>query len=190
MSPGGRNPLPRATLPDLMARALGALSRHGTRPDAADRAWARSILTPAEFDLWSGLSPHDQRHTIQVARRVEFRLASTAHAGDALWPAAALMHDVGKREADLSLLERVVATLATRVISVDRARRWMGSRVKAKRRLGLYLLHGEVGAEAIRRAGGREAIAAWTEVHQGYGEMEVPGIPAIVVEALIESDVA
>ncbi len=188
MSPAGKNPLPRATLPELIARALGA--RRGARPDAADRVWARDILTPAEFDLWSGQSAHDQRHTIAVARRVELRLASTPHAGEALWPAVALMHDVGKREANLSLFERVVATLAARVVSVDRARRWMSSRVKTKRRLGLYLLHGEVGAGLIRRAGGREPIAAWSEVHQGYRGLEEPGLPAAVVEALIQSDVA
>lgn len=188
MKPSGRNPLPRATLRELAARAL----RAGRRTDAelADRDWARSILTPAEFDLWSGLSAYDQRHTLQVARRVERRLASTAHAGDPLWPAAALMHDVGKREADLSLPERAVATLASRVVAVDRARRWMGSPVRMKRRLGLYLLHGEVGAGLIRRAGGREPIAAWTEAHQGYHRVEDLGFPPIVVEALIRSDVA
>ena len=71
MSPDGRNPLPRARWPDLVARALGAMRRREARSDAADRDWARSILTPAEFDLWSGLSAHDRRHTIQVARRVE-----------------------------------------------------------------------------------------------------------------------
>jgi len=190
MSPGGLNPLPRATLPELVSRAFGIFSRRGARLDAADRAWARSILTPVEFDLWSGQAPHDQSHTVRVARRVEIRLASTAHAGDTLWPAVALMHDVGKREADLTLFGRVVATLAARVVSVDRARRWMGSGRKTKRRLGLYLLHGEVGAALIRKAGGREPIAAWTEVHQGYRRLEELGLPAVVVEALIESDVA
>ncbi len=60
----------------------------------------------------------------------------------------------------------------------------MGSRGKTKRRLGLYLLHGEVGADLIRRAGGREPIAAWTEIHQGYGRLEELGWPAVVVEAL------
>jgi hypothetical protein len=42
----------------------------------------------------------------------------------------------------------------------------------------------------IRSAGGREAIAAWAEIHQGYGPMEGPGFPPVVVRALIESDVA
>ena len=76
------------------------------------------------------------------------------------------------------------------MMTVERARRWLGSRGKTKRRLGLYLLHGEVGADLIRRAGGREPIAAWTEIHQGYRRLEELGWPEVVVEALIESDVA
>jgi len=184
----GRNPLPRATLRELAARAIGAA--RGAPCDPADRAWVSAILTPNELDLWSGLSAYDQRHTIQVARRVERRLASTVYAGDTLWPAAALMHDVGKREADLSLPERAVATLGSRLVGVARARRWLRSRARMKRRLGLYLLHGEVGARLIRGAGGREAIAAWAEIHQGDRPLEGLEFPAVVVEALIESDVA
>ena len=190
MSGDLRHPLPRATWSDLLARLLGALSRRGARLHPADRAWVSFLLTPAELELWSRQSAHDQRHTIRVARRVEARLASTPYSGDPLWPAVALMHDVGKREADLNLIERVGATLAARVISVDRARRWMEARRRMQRRVAVYLLHGEVGAAMIRRSGGREAIAAWTEVHQGYGEMEKPGFPPVVVEALIESDAA
>jgi len=184
----GRNPLPRATLRELAARAMRA--DRDALCDPADRAWVESILTPSELDLWSGLSAYDQRHTIQVARRVQRRLASTVYAGDTLWPAAALMHDVGKLEADLSLLERAAATLASRAVGVAGARKWMRSPVRTKRRIGLYLLHGEVGARMIRRAGGREAIAAWTEAHQGDRGIDGLGFPTIVVEALIESDVA
>ena len=186
MSPDRRHPLPRARWPELVSRARAAWSR-GEVADG-DRAWVSRILTPAELALWSGQSAHDRDHTLRVARRVERRLASTPHAGDTLWPAAALLHDVGKREADLTLLERAVATLASRVVSVERARRWIGSRIGIRRRFGLYLLHGEVGAGMIRRAGGREPIAAWAEVHQG--DRAMGGFPPLVVEALIESDVA
>ena len=83
-----------------------------------------------------------------------------------------------------------MATLASRVVAVDRARRWTRSTVRMKRRLGLYLVHGEVGARLIRLAGGREPIAVWTEVHQGDRPLEGLGFPAVVVEALIQSDVA
>jgi len=183
-----RNPLPRATLRELVTRALRA--DRGARCAPADRAWVEAILTPSELDLWSKLSAYDQCHTIRVARRVESRLADTVYAGDTLWPAAALMHDVGKREANLTLLARAVATLASRVVGVAGARRWMRSSVRLKRRIGVYLLHGEVGARMIRVVGGREPIAAWTEAHQGDRGLDRLGFPRIVVEALIESDVA
>jgi hypothetical protein len=191
-SSGGPNPLPRATFPELVGRAVAAAIR--PRSDPADRGWAESILTPAEFGLWVRQSDYDQHHAIRVARRVERRLASTAYAGDMLWASAALMHDVGKCESNLSLPERAIATLASKVFGVATARRWAGSAAGWRRRLGLYLIHGELGAAMIRAAGGREEMALWSEIHQGYssgsGSGIGIGIPPVVVAALIESDVA
>jgi hypothetical protein len=181
-------PLPRATFRALAERAILALRK--VSEDPADRAWVRSILTPAEFELWARQSDYDRDHAARVARRVERRLAPTVYAGDTLWPSAALMHDVGKTQANLSKLERVIATLASKAVGVATARRWAGSAAGAKRRLGIYLIHGEVGARMIRAAGGREEVAAWTEVHQGYQSVARLGMPSIVVEALLESDVA
>ena len=181
------NPLPRATLRALVVRAIIAGGK--IRSDPADHAWVRSILTPAEFDLWTRQPAYDQDHAVQVARRVQRRLALTVYGGDTLWPSAALMHDVGKRESDLSMGERVIATLASKVVGVATARRWASTATNLKRRIGLYLIHGELGASMIRAAGGREEIAAWTEVHQGYQDIARLGIPSIVVDALLESDV-
>lgn len=185
---GGPNPLPRATLPELGGRAIAALFPR--RGDPADREWARSLLTPAEFGLWTRQSDYDRHHAIQVARRVERRLEPTAYAGDAKWPAVALMHDVGKIESNLSLSERAIATLASKILGVSTARHWAQSARGFRRRIGLYLIHGELGAAMIRAAGGREETAVWSEVHQGYSPLGGAGIPPIVVEALIESDVA
>lgn len=182
-----REPLPFANLRLLAGRFVGAVLR--LRSDPADEAWARSVLTPAESALWGRLSAADRRHSVKVARRVQLRLAPTAYGGDMLWPSAALMHDVGKAESDLSILERVIATLASRTVNVATARGWAGSATGLKRRIGSYLIHGEVGADMIRKAGGREAIAAWTEVHQGYRAFEHSGVPPLVVEVLIHSDV-
>lgn len=182
------HPLPRATFRALADRAIAAASHFGNDP--GDLAWVRSILTPAEFDLWNRQSVYDQSHSVRVARRVQRRLAATVHAGHTLWPSAALMHDVGKLRADLSLRERAMATLASKVVGVATARRWASSATGVKRRVGLYLIHGEVGAGMIRAAGGREEIAAWAEIHQGYRDMARSGIPAAVLGALLDSDVA
>ena len=148
-----------------------------------------SVLTPAESALWVRLSTADRRHAVKVARRVQLRLAPTAYGGDMLWPGAALMHDVGKAESNLSILERVIATLASKAVNVATARGWARSATGLRARIGSYLIHGEVGADMIRKAGGREAIAAWTEVHQGYRGFESSGVPPLVVEVLIHSDV-
>ena len=187
-SSGGPHPLPRATFPELVGRAIAAILRR--RRDPADRAWAGSRLTPAEFALWLRQSDYDQHHSVQVAQRVERRLAATAHAADPLWPCVALMHDVGKLESDLSLGERAIATLVSKTLGVDTARRWSVSAAGFQRRIGLYLIHGELGAAMIRAAGGREEAAVWSEIHQGYSGSDRSGIPPLVVEALIESDVA
>ena len=181
------NPLPRATFRALAERAI--IAAGGVRGDRADRAWVESILTAAEFDLWTRQTAYDRAHSVRVARRVERRLAPTVYAGDTLWPSMALMHDVGKIEADLSMGERVIATLASKAVGLATARRWASAAAGARRRIGLYLIHGEVGAGMIRAAGGREEVAAWTEVHQGFPDCSTLETPPAVVEALIESDV-
>ena len=181
-------PLPRATLRDLVARAVVASRR--SRSSKEDLCWASSVLTTPERALWARLSAYEQDHAVQVARRVQRRLAATVHAGEDRWIAAALLHDVGKLESDLSRLERVAGTLASRVVSVATARRWASSAGGNRRRVGAYLMHGEIGARMIRNAGGREEVARWAEVHQGYRDVATAGLPAAVVEALLESDVA
>ena len=73
-----RRPLPRATVRTLAARTATALA--DPAPDPAGQAWARSLLTPPEYTLWSRLSPFDQDHAIRVAREVERRLSATPFA--------------------------------------------------------------------------------------------------------------
>jgi hypothetical protein len=178
--------LPRARAGYLLRRQVDALKRVGASP--ADQAWVASLLLPAELDLWRRLSGHDQHHSVEVARGVERRLAGTPYEGDGRWLAAALLHDIGKMVAGLSPLERVLATLLGRLVSVGRARRWATAASGPLRRLGLYLIHGPAGADAIRSAGGREEAAAWAEVHQRLPCPELPAVPGPVARALSESD--
>ena len=181
-------PLPRATFRELAARALVAARKFRTTP--ADLAWAASFLTPPERSLWDGMSPYEQDHAVQFARRLQRCLAPTVHGAEDRWIVAALLHDVGKMGSDFSKLGRVAGTLASRVVSVTRARRWASTARGFRRRLGAYLIHGEIGARMIREAGGREEAAWWAEVHQGYRDIPPGTLPAAVLQALIESDVA
>jgi hypothetical protein len=184
---GSEASLPRATFPELIRRAVVAAG--ALRSGPGDLAWVREVLTPSEHDLWSRQSPFDQDHVLQVARRVERRLAATHHANDSRWIGAALMHDVGKAQAGLTSLERAFATLVGRTVRLETARRWAAGR-GLRARIGAYLTHGEIGARMIRAAGGRHEIAAWAEVHQSPQGAVRLGIPQDVVDALLESDVA
>jgi hypothetical protein len=180
-----RSPLPLAHF-SVLVRRFFSMSFYQT--EAIDTSWVKMILRPNEFDLWMRQSSYDQRHTIKVARDVENRLSRSAYASDSVWLATALLHDVGKVESDLEKWTRVVATTLGRMISVRTARRWATIEQSYRMRIGKYLIHGEIGAGMVRRAGGREAIALWSEVHQGYRSMKALPIPPIVLKALIASD--
>jgi hypothetical protein len=164
---------------------LGHLARRFLRalwpgaPRSADTAWVESILTPAELDLWQRLPNHDRRYSIRVAQRVRTLLAGTEFAGDPRWPAAALLHDVGKLDADLGVAGRVVATALGALVPSAR---------HSEGRIGRYLRHGELGQHRIRAAGGREEAARWAAAHHDRDEWAGTGVPAPVAEALAAAD--
>ena len=79
-----------------------------TRPPAAkDIAWVNKELLTNEFALWSRMKSHDQRHSIEVARR--FTELHPTFSRDEV--AAALLHDIGKVHSELGVMGRVVATI-------------------------------------------------------------------------------
>jgi hypothetical protein len=89
----------------LAKRFAGSLSRRP--PDPADEQWAKGWLAPWEIALWRRMPNADRRHAIQVTRRFA-QLRSDATRAEM---AGALLHDVGKLEAGLGTVGRVVATL-------------------------------------------------------------------------------
>ena len=173
-----------STWSHLAGRFFVALRPGGPKP--ADVEWVRGILEPPELALWERLPAHDRRHTVDVARKVEARLAGTPHAGDSRWPAAALLHDVGKLASGLSVFGRVLATLAG-MLGGWRLSAWEEFR-GVRRRISQYLRHGEIGADMIRMAGGREEVAAWAYAHHDRSRLDTGMFPASVVAALVESD--
>lgn len=168
----------------LAGRFVRAHRPGGAGPE--DRAWVASVLTPEELGLWERLPGQDQRHTVEVARRLESALAGGPYAGDPLWPACALLHDVGKLAAGLGTYGRVLATLFGRGAG-GRLGDWEEYR-GLRRRMALYLRHPEIGADMIRMAGGREEVAAWAGAHHDRSRFDPHLIPAPVVMALAEAD--
>lgn len=160
-------------------------------PGAADEAWVAERLGDGEFALWAAQPRYDRRHTLRVARRVDRLLAERDDRHD--WVAAALLHDVGKIQADLGVVGRSVATVVGGVVGKQRMAGWAGwhdeSRIRG--RFGRYAAHGEIGGGMVRAAGGREAAARWAEVHHlvgGQDSVKPSDLPVEAVTALKLSD--
>ncbi|MFZ9629255.1 MAG: HDIG domain-containing metalloprotein [Ilumatobacteraceae bacterium] len=138
----------RSAAAHLVRRWLGALSRR--EPEPHDLATVREVLSSSELALWSRLRVEDRRHSIEVLRRFDQRVASATRAARA----GALLHDIGKVDSDLGITARVVATV-------------VGPRGE---RFATYHRHEEIGmamlrsvgsdAETIELVGGRGAHAA------------------------------
>ncbi|NIR38405.1 MAG: HD domain-containing protein [Actinobacteria bacterium] len=164
----------------LTRRLLGSLRPGG--PSEPDRAWVESVLSEEEYGLWSRMYGPDRRHSAAVAREVERRLG---HEASSPVLAAALLHDVGKIDADLRTWGRVVATLSAAVAGPDTARLWIrGSGFT--RRVGLYLHHPEIGADMLELAGSDPLTVAWAEEH--HKPREEWTVPPHIAEVLHEVD--
>jgi hypothetical protein len=132
-------------------------------PAADDADWAASQMLPDELELWKQMSRADRRHAVGVARRVEAALGP-----DATRPvlAAALLHDVGKLDANLGVYGRVIATISGAVVrhDPDVIRDWTRTR-GFTRRVGLYLQHPRLGGDMLALAGSDDLTVAWTRQH-------------------------
>lgn len=155
----------------LVARFFSSLRPRP--PAAADLAWVRGALTPAEWDVWCRLGTADRVEAIATARRLP-----APHASDTRWVAAALLHDVGKSEAALGTLGRVMATVA----GVGRDAERVGGRA------GVYLRHPQIGAALLARAGARPEAVVWAAVHHHPERWAACAITSEVCEALARAD--
>lgn len=172
----------------LVRRFLQSLVARDLSPD--EDAWVGERLTAGEYALWARQAKYDRRHTYEVARRVEADLGRSGDEVGHEWTAAALLHDVGKIEAGVGLVGRVVATLLAMPLGRERVSAWAG-RGGVAGRLGRYLDHGPRGAALIRAAGGRERVAHWASIHHGVDRRrgDPAGIvPQRAVRALKDAD--
>ena len=128
-----------------------ALTARSLRPTT--RAWVDGYLLAGERELFDTLTRSDQRHHVQVARR----MIALVGESEREWVAAALLHDVGKAVCGLGTLGRVVATLMPWCKAGDG-------------RVARYHRHEQIGASLLLSAGSSATTAAlvgkWDEAPQ------------------------
>ncbi len=132
----------------LVRRFFGFLA--ATPPSPSEQRFVHDHLAPAEARVFWEQRPEDQRHAIDVARRV----AAAADDDDELIRAA-LLHDVGKAAAPIGALRRSVATVLDVVgLPLPRA-------------MATYRDHGRLGAERLERVGADGIVVAFASHHPG-----------------------
>lgn len=162
----------------LARRFFGSLRPGG--PSTDDQLWVDGILRDGEAALWRRMSAPDRRHAAGVAREVQRALGHEARA-EVL--AAALLHDVGKVESGLRTYGRVIATLSGKVAGPEMAHTWRRQRGIA-RKVGLYLLHADLGGDLLEVAGSHPLTVAWArEHHLPQDEWTVPADVGAVLKA-------
>lgn len=146
-------------LPHLARRFFWSL--RGPEPDSGDEAWLRSLLSPAERELYDAQPTVDRAHSVACAIAAREGLADPT---DELIVASAL-HDVGKAASGLGTFGRVAATVVNAVLPEAIARRWQVKGGGLGHRMTLYARHDHVGADLLRDAGSADVVVAWALEH-------------------------
>lgn len=89
----------------LVKRFFGSVSP--TPLDELEQAWVKEVLSIREHDLWLTQAVVDQRHSHDIGRR--FVVIRPQASRDEI--AGALLHDIGKIDADLGIMARVIVTV-------------------------------------------------------------------------------
>ena len=118
----------------LAKRFFGALGRAPIGESQIELV--QTTLLDSEFALWSAMMSIDKKHSIKVMSRF-MQIYPQATATQVR---ASLLHDVGKLESNLSVFERVLATI-------------VGERGS---RFAKYHAHEKIGAQMLRQAGSDE----------------------------------
>jgi len=147
-----------------------------------DLEWIGEQLIDAEIDIWRSMSRVDRRHAAGVARRVE---RAMGHEATRPVLAAALLHDCGKTVSGLGTYGRVIATLSVKAAGHEHAVAWRETS-GFTRRVGLYVLHPELGADLLGMAGSAPLTVAWAREHHLPPEQWT--VPLEVGQVLKEAD--
>ena len=150
----------------LVRRFFGFFAARPLSP--REQSEISALLSGAEADLFWNQAMQDQRHSLDVARRV-----LSARPGDRPAARAALLHDVGKLEVGLGAIQRSLATILD------------GFGIPLRGAYATYRQHGHVGAGHLRRIDADELVVSFAELHPGPAP---PGADAEQWQALLDAD--
>lgn len=149
-------------------RRVGQFWRHASaRVTEQDLARAEQVLGPLA-PFFRELPVNDQRHGLDVLETV----MSHEHQPAELLLQAALLHDIGKREAHFSVIERSL-TVFLRAVSPGTLNKLQRSRPAFALRYGIYSDHARIGAERLRLAGASDLASIVAEHHAKDPQSEV-----------------
>ncbi len=129
-----------------------------------EQAEIQGVLGAGLAELFRHQTAGEQAHSLRVMRTLA--AGGGAYATRAELLQAALLHDVGKSAAPLSLADRTVIVLARR-LAPEAARRWGQGQAKGLRRpFVTALCHADWGADLCAQAGAAPLTVALVRRHQ------------------------
>jgi len=148
---------------------VGQFWRHASaQVSPVESANAERILGPELASLFFHLPVNDQRHGLDVLETVTQRDAEPGR----LLQQAALLHDVGKSGAGLSVIDRSLIVLLE-ALSPRLLAALLRVRPAFARRYATYADHARIGADRLRAAGAAELAGIVAEHHAAHPVSEV-----------------
>lgn len=137
---------------------------------AEDYFFVNSYLTVNEQPLFMGMSLPDQYHALHVAYTVQGLLKVHPKANAILLTRCALLHDIGKRRGDMSILGKVFAVLLHKFLPTL-SKNWAHYERKSWRDnlshlLFVYYHHAAIGAQKLQQIGCTREAAIIVQHHQ------------------------
>ena len=133
------------------------------RPDPAQIERAKTVLSPAEFHLFSQMQPSEQVHSMQVLEQLQ----QQGQTHPALL-AAALLHDIGKSRQPLAIWGRVVIVLGKSLFPA-KVQTW-GAETRSPTDLKKVFIiasqHPQWGADMAKQAGSQPLTVNLIRRHQ------------------------
>jgi hypothetical protein len=148
---------------------VGQFWRHSSaRVSAAELQRAKDILGPQLSGFFMELPVNDRRHGLDVLATIDRNLPGAPR----LLQQAALLHDMGKSGARLSVVERSAVVLLG-ALSQRGLQAALRARPSLGRRFEIYREHSRIGAARLERAGAAELAAIVREHHDAHPQLEM-----------------